>query len=167
MSPSTSRSESLHSLVFGLEIMPFGNSTPEPTPIGDLINQPACNPKGIVSSSPGLRGTSYPGAGAEGFSTPTGLCPVCPDAPQPRWGWEPTARFPKVARASRLRCAAARHAQPWALGRNPVGIQHGNCRMILGLVWRAAVGRRHIRAPFSDQRCHFCRSFFPHCACSG
>ena len=107
----------------GLNLMPFGNSPRKEAPTGDLRNRPASNPKGIVSSSPGLRGTSYPGAGAEGYSTPTGLRPSCPDAPQPRWGCGLEARFPKVARAS----------QPWALCRNPVGIQHWNSRKKLGL----------------------------------
>jgi hypothetical protein len=32
------------------------------------------NPEGIVSSSPGLRGTSYPGLMERDASTPTGLC---------------------------------------------------------------------------------------------
>ena len=45
-----------------------------------------CNPKGIVSSSPGLRGTSYPGSRRGRFSTPTGLCHVATDGPQPRLG---------------------------------------------------------------------------------
>ena len=31
------------------------------------------NPKGIVSSSPGLRGTSYPGCGARNRSNPNGV----------------------------------------------------------------------------------------------
>ena len=72
-----------------------------------------CNPEGIVSFSPGLRGTSYPGSEAEWISTPTGLRHACRAEPQPRWGCLPSATFPKVARSS----------QPWALGRNPFGIQ--------------------------------------------
>jgi len=72
-----------------------------------------CNPKGIVYSSPGLRGTSYPGLAPVQFSTPTGLCPVTASKTQPRWGWPTPPAFPRVARAS----------QPWALGRNPFGIQ--------------------------------------------
>ena len=88
------------------------------------MSQLAGNPKGIESSSPGLRGTSYPGAGPEGFSTPTGLRPLCQDSPQPRWGCGAAARFPKVARSS----------QPWALSRNPVGIQQGNSRKALCLI---------------------------------
>ena len=80
------------------------------------------NPNGITSSSPGLRGTSYPGWRAMGDqprrgcvqhggqgATPLGLC---------AWAW-----FPRVARSS----------QPWALRRNPFGIQHWNSRKALGL----------------------------------
>ena len=42
------------------------------------------NPNGIVSSSPGLRGTSYPGSLPESFSNPNGVASL--SAPQPRWG---------------------------------------------------------------------------------
>ena len=82
-----------------------------------------CNPKGIVSSSPGLRGTSYPGSRRDRFSTPTGLCHVATEGPQPRWGCWVAAWFPRVARAS----------QPWAWSRNPFGIQLWNSRKALGL----------------------------------
>ncbi len=58
------------------------------------------NPKGIVSSSPGLRGTSYPGNAVRRTINPNGVA-----APS-------VERKPKVARAS----------QPWALRRNPIGI---------------------------------------------
>src|SRR5687767_9017659 len=64
----------------------------------------ADNPKGIVSFSPGLRGTSYPGSKVEWVSTPTGLCHVSSATPQPRWGCMSSATIPKVARSS----------QPWA-----------------------------------------------------
>ena len=71
------------------------------------------NPNGIVSFSPGLRGTSYPGLPLQRFSTPTGLGRAASSLLQPRWGCRPTAHFPRVAPAS----------QPWAEGWNPVGIQ--------------------------------------------
>jgi outer membrane protein, multidrug efflux system len=71
------------------------------------------NPKGIVSFSPGLRDTSYPGSQAGFISTPAGLCRVSAGEPQPRWGCLRSTAFPRVARAS----------QPWAWSRNPVGIQ--------------------------------------------
>ena len=54
----------------------------------------------------------------ESFSTPTGLRPLATAGPQPRWGCGFVDRFPRVARAS----------QPWAGGRNPVGILRWNCR---------------------------------------
>jgi hypothetical protein len=45
------------------------------------------NPEGIVSSSPGLRGTSYPGKTVPGTANPNGV--VAGDEArwsQPRWG---------------------------------------------------------------------------------
>ena len=74
-----------------------------PSPTGSRV----CNPNGIVSSSPGLRGTSYPG--------------------RPRWGCTSWVMFPKVACSS----------QPWALGRNPFGIRLGEAvAKILNLLCR-------------------------------
>ena len=79
-----------------------------------LCRSAAGNPKGIPSQSPGLRGTSYPGScvgqradqpqrgcgpGAGGAATPLGLLSL-------------RTALPRVARSS----------QPWAVGRNPVGI---------------------------------------------
>ena len=51
-------------------------------------------------------------------STPTALRRAARAVPQPRWGCVLSTLFPRVARPS----------QPWAGGRNPVGILHGNCR---------------------------------------
>ena len=69
------------------------------------------NPKGIVSSSPGLPSPrGYPGIASVRFST--GLCPLSATGPQPRWGWPTPPALPRVARGS----------QPWAWGRNPFGI---------------------------------------------
>ena len=82
------------------------------------------NPKGIVSSSPGLRGTSYPGSDAPRIPTPTGLHQVWVAEPQPRRGCLPSATFPRVARTS----------QPWASSLNPFGIPFRNFRNVLGLV---------------------------------
>ena len=77
------------------------------------------NPNGIASSSPGLRGTSYPRWPKGELPTPTGLRPAAiTTRPQPRWGCWLLNGFPRVARSS----------QPWALGRNPVGIQRGEFR---------------------------------------
>ena len=101
------------------------------------------NPKGIVSGSPGLRGTSYPGFQDEGNSTPTGLCHVPGTKPQPRWGCSPLASIPKVARSlpreihwsshgiSNATAFISRGEQPWALSRNPFGIQLWNFRKAL------------------------------------
>jgi hypothetical protein len=75
-----------------------------------------CNPKGIVSSSPGLRGTSYPGFQVRLFSTPTGLRQVSNGKPQPRWGCLSCATFPKVARS----------LATLGFGRNPFGIHLRN-----------------------------------------
>ena len=93
--------------------MPFGKFLPRTKPIYGPRHRRFCNPNGIVSSSPRLRGTSYLGLRDGRFSTPTGLRPAASDAPQPRWGCDPPPLFPRVARSS----------QPWALGRNPFGIQ--------------------------------------------
>jgi hypothetical protein len=81
-------------------------------------NQRFSNPKGIVSASPGLRGTSYPGWRPAAFPTPTGLRLVFTVLPQPRWGCLRLPRCPRVARSS----------QPWASGRNPFGIRLWNFR---------------------------------------
>ncbi|PWU10552.1 MAG: hypothetical protein C5B50_25115 [Verrucomicrobia bacterium] len=70
------------------------------------------NPEEIVSSSPGLRVTRYPGSCALPFATPTGLCPRSSSQPQPLRG-DVGRLIPRVARSS----------QPWALRRNPFGIQ--------------------------------------------
>ena len=85
------------------------------------------NPKWIESFSPGLRGTSYPGFAVARFPTPTGLSHVVAAGPQPRWGWFPSARIPRVARSS----------QPWALSRNPFGILSGLVQKRLG--WSVAL----------------------------
>jgi len=95
----------------GFEPIPFGYSMRGHCRTGRRKDRWFCNPKGIVSSSPGLPSPrGYPGLASVRFSTPTGLCLLSTTGPQPRW---PTALvFPRVARAS----------QPWASGRNPFGI---------------------------------------------
>jgi hypothetical protein len=84
----------------------------------------AC-PKEAASSSPRLRGTSYPGSSSNKYSNrnavaaipfpPAGAIP----ATTPLALFSLSERVPKVARSS----------QPWALGRNPVGIlgTRGSC----------------------------------------
>jgi hypothetical protein len=111
-----------------LNPMPFEYSAPSQNRAEKWKNRQFRNPKGIVSSSPGLRGTSYPGLASVWFSTPTGLLPLAVPGPQPRWGWPTPPAFPRVARGS----------QPWALGRNPFGIQLWNFREALLLDRRGA-----------------------------
>jgi hypothetical protein len=55
-------------------------------------------------------------------STPTGLRRPQPGGHNPVGVGTFCGHIPRVARASRLRCATARHAQPWAERRNPFGI---------------------------------------------
>jgi hypothetical protein len=79
---------------------------------------PSDNPKGIAFSSPGLRGTSYPGSSSNNLSQPQRDCgqscaiPCASRSPQPRWSCSITRRFPGVARSS----------QPLADCSNPFGI---------------------------------------------
>ena len=61
-----------------LDLMPFGNSRSIKKAKRCLRHRLFFNPKGIVSSSPRLRGTSYLGLQFEGVSTPTGLRHVAP-----------------------------------------------------------------------------------------
>src|SRR5438445_939320 len=73
------------------------------------------NPEGIVSSSPGLRGTSYPGKlGKPGFQPQGGCAHVAPRGHNPVGVAGLRREVPRVARPS----------QPWALLRNPFGILH-------------------------------------------
>src|SRR5438552_3653151 len=69
----------------------------------------------MVSRSPGLRGTSYPGATDQKDKTPTGfrLWSTCTAGRNPVGVVWFVRLLPRVARSS----------QPWALLRNPVGIQ--------------------------------------------
>jgi len=110
--------------ISGLAPMPFGYSVRGQCHRERRKDRWFCNPKGIVSSSPGLPSPpGYPGLASVRFSTPTGLCPLYAIGPQPRWGWPTPAAFPRVARGS----------QPWASGRNPFGIQLWNIRKALEL----------------------------------
>ena len=87
----------------------------DPVRHGDTLADTPENPNGIPASSPGLRGTSYPGATVQDKFQPRRGC-VC----RARAGMDTTPLglekiillyIPRVARAS----------QPWALGRSPVG----------------------------------------------
>ena len=106
-------------MALGFPPMPFGYSLRGHCQTERRKDRWFGNPKGIVSSSPGLPSPrGYPGLASVRFSTPPGLCPRSAIAPQPRWGWPTPPAFPRVARGS----------QPWALGRNPFGIQRWNFR---------------------------------------
>src|SRR5258708_25978303 len=72
-----------------------------------------CSTSGIVSSSPGLRGTSYPGLGSASYSTPKGL-PRTSATKRPHQGCCPSRAFPEEARSS----------QPWTFCQNPFGLGH-------------------------------------------
>ena len=56
---------------------------------------------------------------------------------QPRWGWILGGRFPRVARAS----------QPWALGRNSVGIP---CQTHTGTALISALRSKNVQTPVQD-----------------
>src|SRR5229473_5837662 len=71
------------------------------------------NPEGIAASSPGLRGTSYPGKLRKRSLQPQRGCVyVVTRRHNPVWVADLRREDPRVARAS----------QPWALFRNPFGI---------------------------------------------
>ncbi len=72
------------------------------------------NPNGIPSSSPGLRGTSYPGFTVKRNPNPNGVVSSRAEsqmAATPLGLMKTLIRVPRVARAS----------QPWAGGHSPVG----------------------------------------------
>jgi hypothetical protein len=81
-------------------------------------NRSPSNPNGIPPQSPGLGGTTYPGNNVqEAFSTPKVLRQSSAIWAQPRWGcFEAGPR-------TQGRPAAVAEGQPWAGGRNPVGIK--------------------------------------------
>ena len=107
-------------------------SVPGSMPFGNRIRErakktsgaaPIPNPNGVESSSPGLRGTSYPGLTSNTDSTPTGLHPNVASRVQPFQGCEDSSPLPRVARSS----------QPWTRGWNPFGILRMNFRKALAL----------------------------------
>ena len=112
-----------------LIVMPFGNSVQwnAPTRRGKIHR--FCNPKGIVSSSPGLRGTSYPGSLSASLFNPNRVVSgfdLRAATPLGSWAW---IAFPRVAHAS----------QPWALRRNLFGNLLRNFRKALWLIGCLAV----------------------------
>ena len=71
-------------------------------------------PKGLQPSARGCAHRATPGGRGQRETTPTGLCRVRPEA-----GRNPVGVGAHLPRLPRV----ARRAQPWAEGRNPVGIQ--------------------------------------------
>ena len=79
---------------YGVKTVPFGNSTPGCQRAEPLSNRRCGNPKGMVSSSPRLRGTSYLGLAAQSFFNPNGVVSCGHGGPQPRWGCGSGRGFP-------------------------------------------------------------------------
>ena len=84
---------------------------------------PAANPKGIASSSPGLRAARYPGLARAVTNNPDGVASSQTTAgTQPRWGWCP---FTVPAQGSAVRATLGwRPESLWdsrQRARNPVG----------------------------------------------
>ncbi|MFT5028662.1 MAG: hypothetical protein ACI9VS_001091 [Candidatus Binatia bacterium] len=93
-------------------------------------NRSPSNPNGIPPQSPGLGGTTYPGNNVqEGFSTPKVLRQSSAIWAQPRWGcFEAGPR-------TQGRPAAVAEGQPWAGGRNPVGIKGNEAAPQIANLW--------------------------------
>jgi len=80
--------------------MPFGYSVRGQCRMERRRARWLCNPKGIVSSSPGLPSPrGYPGLASVRFSTPTVVSHLRHRATTP-WGWPTPPAFPRVARGS-------------------------------------------------------------------
>ena len=93
-------------------------------------NRSPSNPNGIPPQSPGLGGTTYPGNNVqEAFSTPKVLRQSSAIWAQPRWGcFEAGPR-------TQGRPAAVAEGQPWAGGRNPVGIKGNEAAPQIANLW--------------------------------
>ena len=112
---------------------------PVNSPLRIIRDGKSPNPKGIPSSSPGLRGASYPGSGPARHLNPNGVAALLPEPDATPLGLEfPSPRYPRVARAS----------QPWAKCCNPVGIEEASrktvgdgqlVRNLAAATWAAAV----------------------------
>ncbi len=91
------------------------------------ITQISCwqevNPEGILSLSPGLRGTSYPGCGrSKEAPTLNGLQPLTGTGAA-RQEPAPCCNPFRVERGSETQPRVARASQPWTAGYNPFGIE--------------------------------------------
>ena len=93
-------------------------------------NRSPSNPNGIPPQSPGLGGTTYPGNNVqEAFLTPKVLRQSSAIWAQPRWGcFEAGPR-------TQGRPAAVAKGQPWAGGRNPVGIKGNEAVPQIANLW--------------------------------
>src|ERR1039458_7438466 len=111
------------------------------------VRLPFLNPKGIVSSSPGLRAASYPGERESSkHPTPTGLRLQATTGGRNPVGvgafWSSS---PRVARCS----------QPWAGGHNPFGIEKRQADLwVMASPWGEGESCAALRqvAAFSDGR---------------
>src|SRR6185503_11604288 len=104
-------------------LMGFAAAAAQPE-LDPVFANPTPNPKGIASQSPGLPSLrGYPGSQAATFSTLKGLRLLAASdvasylqprtKTQPRWGCDRNEHPPRVVA----------WLQPWALRRNPFGIQ--------------------------------------------
>jgi prepilin-type N-terminal cleavage/methylation domain-containing protein len=91
---------------------------------GGVMGGSASTPKGLRNKAQGCEERATLGHEENGATTPKGLCPrpdhsgKCRNPVGVESFFDP---LPRVARASRLRFATTRHAQPWAEGRSPFG----------------------------------------------
>ena len=87
-------------------------------------------PNGILPQSPGLGGTTYPGNTVQkAFLTPKVLRQSSAIWAQPRWGCF------ELGRTTQGRPAAVAESQPWAGGRNPVGIKGNEAAPQIANLW--------------------------------
>ena len=120
---------------YALAPMPFGYSTPRSG--GIECGAPLKSRRDSVLQ-PRVGRNEPPWATAGMAPNPNGAVSRLRQRPQPRWGCCVATPVPRVARAS----------QPWALIRNPVGIQAANIRKALAPALpsasiRAIRGSRH------------------------
>ena len=109
---------------------PTPNASQELCITHKFSNRSPSNPNGIPPQSPGLGGTTYPGNNVqEAFSTPKVLRQSSAIWAQPRWGcFEAGPR-------TQGRPAAVAEGQPWAGGRNPVGIKGNEAVPQIANLW--------------------------------
>src|SRR5262245_54455721 len=107
------------------------------------------NPNGIAASSPGLRGTSYPGSASKRFSTRKGLWQtlVISDGA--------IAATPSgLEKISNVQPRVAPSSQPWAGGRNPFGILEVRRRQLRNQTLSREAPRRIFFLAIPDAVCY-------------